>query len=270
MSFLPDDYQAPRTTNYYMKLLEGENRIRIMSKPVFGWEDWLDNKPVRYAMDKKPSRPNDPKKPIKHFWAFVVFNYQEEQIQIMQVTQSTIRKSLESLCNDKDWGAPYGYDIKIMKTGEGMDTEYSVNPVPHKPIDDYLMSCFKERPCDLNALFDNADPFSSDIQNITPLALIEEVSKEKQTKVVSIHEKKAVIGTKKGEELCEILTKCSPAYVENLHKFMKKEGIEKYEDIPLTVYEKVYVKACAERELYHVKLKEEEKSNKEEGVDELF
>ena len=170
MNFLPEDYQAPKTSNYYLKLLEGENRVRILSQPVLGWEDWHDKKPVRYAFNDKPMKSFDPKKPAKHFWAFIVFNYNEEQIQIMHVTQATIRKSIEALCRDKDWGAPYFYDIKIMKTGEGVDTEYAVNPVPHKPIDPYLVQCFNDRRCNLEAIFANADPFSTEWEQFTPLA----------------------------------------------------------------------------------------------------
>ena len=88
MSFLPQDYTSPKSFNNYMKLQEGENKIRILSRPIIGWEDWLNNKPIRFRMSEKPAKPVDAKKPIKHFWAFVVWNYAEEQIQILHLTQA--------------------------------------------------------------------------------------------------------------------------------------------------------------------------------------
>jgi len=271
MSFLPDNYQAPKTSSYYMKLQEGENRIRIMSKPVFGWEDWQNNKPVRYAMDKKPLKAFDPKKPVKHFWAFVVFNYQEEQIQIMHVTQATIRKSIESLCNDKDWGSPFAYDIKIMKTGEGVDTEYSVNPVPHKPLDPYLMTMFNERPCNLNALFDNSDPFSPEWgkELITKLANAEE-SKETESKIVSINTLNTIT-EKQAEELSAIIAECSDVYVDSVHNFMKKQNIASYSALPPEVHSKILERALKEREAFKEgkKINKVEKTPKEK-LDELF
>src|SRR5215510_11210672 len=94
--FLPQDYQAPKTSNFYMKLQEGENKFRILTQPILGWEDWLDKKPVRYTFDNKPTKSFDPKKPVKHFWSMVVWNYNEEQIQILHITQATIRSSIEA------------------------------------------------------------------------------------------------------------------------------------------------------------------------------
>jgi len=251
MSFLPQDYQAPKSNNYYMKLVEGENRIRIMSRPILGWEDWKDNKPIRYKMDQKPAKSIDPKRPVKHFWAFIVFNCQEEQIQILQISQASIRKSLESLCKDSDWGDPYGYDIKIVKTGEGVDTEYAVNPVPHKPVDQFLINCFNERPCYLDALYTNSDPFSSEWgpENRTPRATGE-------SKIVNIQEEKphfskAPASQKKvteqeASELAALLANCSEEYVGSVRDFMSKHGISKYSDLTKEVYDKMIIKAKSE------------------------
>lgn len=247
MSFLPKDYQAPKTNNHYLKLQEGENRIRIMSAPIFGWEDWLDNKPVRFRMDKKPAKSNDPKKPVRHFWAFIVFNYQEEQIQIMQVTQATIRKSLEALCRDNDWGSPHAFDIKIMKTGEGVDTEYTVNPVPHKAIDAYLVKSFEDKKCNLEALFDNADPFSLEWENYTQRLTSEDDKplKPNEQKIVSLDVKKAVTN-EAAEELVHLLQQCPKEYVESVHSFMKKQKIGSYAALPLESFEKIKEKALIE------------------------
>lgn len=171
MTFLPENYEAPRGPSYYMKLVEGENRVRILSAAVMGWEDWYEKKPIRFRMNEKPNKSLDPKKPVKHFWAFIVFNYNEEEIQVMHITQATVRRVLTSLCADTDWGDPYFYDIKINKTGEGVDTEYTVNPVPHKALDPYIVQCFNNRRCNLDALFTNEDPFAAVWDSYTPLAV---------------------------------------------------------------------------------------------------
>ncbi len=218
MSFLPDNYEAPKaSSNGYFKLQEGENRIRIMSAPVMGWEDWENKKPIRFRMENKPKASIDPKKPVKHFWAFVIFNYAAEQIQIMQVTQATIRRSIEGLCKDTDWGTPYGYDIKITKSGEGVDTEYVVNPVPHKPLDPYIVKCFNERPVNLEALFTNEDPFAPGYESYTPMGTIVE-------KVVD----------QELEEMLENFKKCDSKYQHEL--LLSLEGLPKpvfdLKDIP--------------------------------------
>lgn len=81
----------------------------------------------------------------------------EEQIQILHLSQVTIRNNIEALCHDTDWGAPFFYDIKIIKKGEGTGTEYVFNPLPHKPLASYIIEFFNKRPCYLEAIFDTAD-----------------------------------------------------------------------------------------------------------------
>lgn len=233
MNWIPEDYEAPKSaSSNYFKMQEGENRIRILSQPVFGWEDWKDKKPVRYHYVKGQAAPKpfDPKKPVKHFWAFIVFNYRDEQIQIMQITQATIRKSLDTLYRDKDWGAPIAYDIKINKTGEGVDTEYTVNPVPHKPIDDYIAKCFKERPINLEALFDNSDPFSLVGTRV-----------EMATASTTLNPKEVGLNATQQVELCSMFDQCDPAYKKKLLDSLAKHSppVNDIKNVPSYLYENV-------------------------------
>lgn len=214
MSFLPENYESPRSSNFYMKLQDGENRIRILTAPVFGWEDWQEKKPIRFTYDKKPHKSIDPKKPVKHFWAFVVYNYAEQKIQIMQITQATIRKSIESLCRDSDWGDPYDYDIKIVKSGEGVDTEYSVNPVPHKPVEPSIIELFNENRCNLNALFTAEDPFASHWEEYTSLGVSGNKAEIKNT-----------ISEEQAKELTTLLYECEKSYLNKLWDTLKKPPI---------------------------------------------
>ncbi len=160
--FLPDDHKLPSSSSdNYFKPAEGENKVRILSSPIIGWEDWDNKKPVRFKYAQKPLSSFDASKPVKYFWAMIVWNYKEEKIQIWSITQSSIYKRLESLSRDSDWGAPFFYDIKIFKSGKEKDTKYDINPTPHKDVHPYLIEQFNEKRCRLEALFENGDPFAT-------------------------------------------------------------------------------------------------------------
>lgn len=156
--FLPEGYEAPQTGGNYMKLQDGENKIRILSKPIVGWLDWKDKKPYRFPMKAKPEKPLD-KNPIKHFWAFIVWNYNAQAIQILEITQQTIQTAIANLNKDEDWGPPFDYDLKINKKGKDLQTEYSVTPGQKKPIAPEIQKAALEKPCYLEALFSDADPW---------------------------------------------------------------------------------------------------------------
>lgn len=159
--FLPKDYISPRLNGSYTKLANGVNKIRILSSPIVGWEDWIDQKPVRFRMDAKPKSWHDIEKPGRHFWSMIIWNYQDEVIQVLHLTQGSIRKAIEALSNDSDWGPPFFYDIKITREGEGLKTKYTVNPLPHKDLDSNIKDMFKASPCYLDALYYGQDPFGT-------------------------------------------------------------------------------------------------------------
>lgn len=158
--FLPEGYEAPANGSNYLKLEKGEHKIRIMSKPIIGWLDWKDKKPYRYRMDEKPAKSFDPAKPIKHFWAFLVWSYEDSAIKLLEVTQKSIQAAIAELSKNEDWGEPFGYDLRINRTGESLETKYTVTPVPHKKLPDEIIQAFNNRPCNLEALYDNEDPFA--------------------------------------------------------------------------------------------------------------
>lgn len=166
-NFLPKNYEAPKANSGYMRFQKGENKFRILSEPILGWIDWKDNKPIRYRYsDEKPEAFNE-SKPVKHFWAMIVWDYLDARVKILEITQATVRDSLMELIRDKDWGDPYHYDIKVIKSGEEKTTKYSVNPLPHKPVSYQIKDAFKAVPIDLEALFEGADPFQCIPQHAT-------------------------------------------------------------------------------------------------------
>ena len=101
-TFLPESYEVPGASDKYMKFIKGENRFRILCSPILGYEYWVEEGdkriPKRTPMDKPFSievaeNPED----IKHFWAMVGYNYQSKEIQILEVTQSSILSSLKDV-----------------------------------------------------------------------------------------------------------------------------------------------------------------------------
>jgi len=160
--FLPQDYVQPTGNMNYYKFEDGENRFRILSKPIIGWLDWDDKKPIRTRLSEGKPSPINSGKAVKHFWSFVVWDSKSDSIKIIEITQSTIQSSIGNLTKDEDWGSPFEYDIKVIKTGDGMETKYAVNPVPHKPISTHIITMVEEKPIDLQKMFDGEDPFDTD------------------------------------------------------------------------------------------------------------
>lgn len=171
MSFLPSAYEIPTSQSnggLYMKLLPGENKIRILTAPITGWLYWtIEDKPVR--LGSQPTyRPYDmrqsnqwgnPEK-MKHFWCMSVYNYGADVVCILEITQSSIQQKIIDLYNDPEWGDPREYPIKIMKTGEKLETEYNLIPLRPQPLTPAIQSKVEDRPIALEALYHNADPFS--------------------------------------------------------------------------------------------------------------
>lgn len=164
--FLPDSYEVPQKAGNYMKLKDGENRFRILTSPILGYEWWEQDgetrKPVRVRMnDKIVTTPESEK--AKHFWAMAVYNYNQEAIQILEITQATIQKAIKALAKDSDWGSPLGYDLVVTRSGKELNTEYTVNPKPAKELDKTVAEKFKKTSINLNALYDGEDPFASEV-----------------------------------------------------------------------------------------------------------
>lgn len=170
-TFLPPSYEIPVKESGYMRLAQGENKFRIMTSPIMGSETWTEKdgekKPVRCKMGVDVSK-IDTGGVIKHFWSMVVWNYEANggkgAAQILHITQSTIQNALRGYAYKEEWGNPKGtngYDIVITRTGEGLDTNYQIIPLPHKKLPDGVEQFVKDLNINLEALFLGADPFAS-------------------------------------------------------------------------------------------------------------
>jgi hypothetical protein len=178
--FLPKNYEVPESGGSYLKLGQGATKFRIVSDAVLGFEYWnANNKPVRLKESPKnipPDISDDSK--IKHFWAFAVIDRSDGNIKILEITQATIRGAIKSLVDSEDWGDPKKYDITVNRTGEGLDTKYTVQPSPHNSLSKEEESLVKETSVKLEALFYGANPFDREWEPVKIVEPEEEVKIE--------------------------------------------------------------------------------------------
>lgn len=173
MGFLDNIKRAPSAggsggSGSYMKLEQGENKIRIVGTPedggfitgMIGWgeDDEGNRKPYRWQVDE--TQPHTFKDKPKEFFAFKIYNYATESVQVLEITQRGIKDQLVTLGNDEEWGDWRKYDIAIIRNGEGMETKYAVTAKPHKKLTDEQRKIILGQKVDLSALYRGEDPFA--------------------------------------------------------------------------------------------------------------
>lgn len=159
--------QAPKETGgKYTKLQQGDNRLRIVSDVMSGWECWVDSngsrKPIRQEEQWKANElvnlgVEDKKQ--KQFYMAIVWNYQTESFECMLQTQKAILNGVYYSIKDPDWGDITKYDINIKKDGQGIETSYNFSCKPHKEFMELIP------PYNLKAMFEGGDPFEATEEN---------------------------------------------------------------------------------------------------------
>ena len=155
-TFLPIEAQEPKSkSNYTMPLTEGTHRLRVLSSAKVGYEIWEEKDGKKVSKRYKVSDvPDDDK--AKYFWVFIVYNYEQERVQIMQVTQKSIRSKIQAYVDNEAWGDPKTYDLVITRTGMKLDdTEYQVVANPHSEGVDVDISGIS-----LDKWMEGGDPFA--------------------------------------------------------------------------------------------------------------
>jgi hypothetical protein len=146
--------------------LQGEKRLRFFGAGITGHSAWTsEGKPIRW--EQKPAELPSNIQPdmngkvgTKRFLAGLVYDYDEQDFKILELTQRTLMEQLFKFMKDTDYGDPTGYDIKISKTGEGIKTEYSLVAAPPKPVSKEIVTASESVNCNLKALFDGDDPWA--------------------------------------------------------------------------------------------------------------
>ena len=165
--FIPENYEVPSESRY-MRFEQGSNKFRILSKPIMGYEFWNEGKdgnrvPLRFKMDEQiPVEKLDEPENGKHFWAMVVWNFKHERVQILEITQKGILRTLRGLAQDPEWGSPLKYNITVNRKGESLQTQYDTVPNPPSDAPEVALEQLKQMNINLEALFSGDDPFSKD------------------------------------------------------------------------------------------------------------
>lgn len=164
---LPENVQIPKSSGQFMKFEEGNNKFRILSEVITGWEGWKDKKPFRHEGDVCKIRIdqvdiNQYGNPaLNYFWAMVVWNYQEKKIQVLSVTQKKVMEALYAYEKSEDWGDLKNYDVNVIRVN-GDKVSYTVQAIPPKPITAEIGKAYEESKADLKKLFDGEYPMGED------------------------------------------------------------------------------------------------------------
>ena len=175
MAFLSKDFEIEKTdsnSDNYMRFEEGENRLRILTDAIEGYEYWLDSdgnivprndkagkggKPVRRrTMADVAKESIEAQYDTRQFIAFVVWNYAKGRMQILEIKQKTIMQKLVGWSRNEDWKDLTAYDIIIKRDDSGDFTQYEVDNTLPKEFTEDISGLSKVK---LEALYDNGDPF---------------------------------------------------------------------------------------------------------------
>ena len=102
---------------------------------------------------------------VKFAIAVPVYNYESGKVQVLQITQKSILKELDSISQMEDYEDLLSWDFSISKKGSGLTTEYTVRPVPRKKgsqehIDAAWLEA-KSEGFDISRLLTGANPFKA-------------------------------------------------------------------------------------------------------------
>lgn len=175
-NFFGDGYEPPKTKNKYTKFEKGETSFRVITTSISGVEFWKkegeSRVPVRYPKNAVPNdefiRANFEQNRSgdygKDFLAFGVYNHKEKCVQLCELTQVSLIRSLYDYAKNPKWGNPSKYDIVVTKEGEGINTTYKLMPDPPCVLPDEVMEEVINTPLNLNALFEGGDPFEEKVE----------------------------------------------------------------------------------------------------------
>ena len=164
----------------FFKAVKGNNKILILDEAIEAYSYWTtEMKPVMSRTKFEEPLPEDAQQrekrdkegnvvngadgkpemaPAKqqYMWIVPVWNFDNQAIEIFQITQKGIRDELVAI-QSSDWGSPIGtYTISLNKTGEGLQTRYKVTPTPitdknKQEIAD-IVKAYKADPMDVEAI----------------------------------------------------------------------------------------------------------------------
>ena len=153
----------------YVKFENGDKRtLRILSKPIKGYELFVNNKPVRWAPDAvRPEHAISDERP-KTFLACVVYEYGEGdddgRVKLWSFSQRKIIAQMAMLFKEEHWAA---YELIVVRVGKGLNTDYNVTGVK-SPIEENLLAFAAEskKYIDLSKLYTGENPFIQELPEL--------------------------------------------------------------------------------------------------------
>ena len=172
------------------KIPSGETvRFALLSdQPIEFYECWGvstdgedKKKPFRFVQDptseeieaemgdnfeRRASFDGESVEPAKMACAAPVYNYTTARVEVMQITQKSILRELDGISQMEDYANLLEHDFVLGKEGNGLNTEYSLRPVPRKKGSEKAIggawSEAQESGFDIGRLLTGENPFKAD------------------------------------------------------------------------------------------------------------
>lgn len=143
--FLPEGYEIPKTPSRYTRLDDWTTKLRLLpsglDRDTIIYYEYYDTRwekplPIRSFKPFDSTPWIKVWERVKEVWAMKVYNYNDKIVQVFSVPQKTIKEAIINLYEDEDYGSPLLYDLKIKRTGEKLDTKYSIIAWPLKDFEE--------------------------------------------------------------------------------------------------------------------------------------
>lgn len=127
-----DSYEIPSGDNNFFKLEEGDNRIRLATKPLevrYHEVPGAKYSTVPCTGDKCEKCASGDK--LKYKYAYIILSRKDKKPYVYE-TPITVFRQIVSYAKDPDYGNPEEYDLTIKKNGEGRNVQYQVVASPKR------------------------------------------------------------------------------------------------------------------------------------------
>ena len=165
----------------------GSVRFALLEdQPLEFFECWGESseggvKPFRFSDDPSPedideemgpeftrrmNREGTAPEKVKFAIAVPVYNYESSSVQIMQLSQKSLQNELDDISQMEDYANLLEWDFVLGKEGNGLETRYSLRPVPRKKgTQDSIESAWTDARAagfDIGRLLTGENPFKAD------------------------------------------------------------------------------------------------------------
>jgi len=118
------------------------------------------------AYSRRLNREGTAPEGVKFAIAAPVYNFDTEAVQIMQLSQKSIIRELDGISQMEDYANLLEHDFVLGKEGNGLNTEYSLRPVPRKKGSDKAIGGAwaeaKDGGFEIGRLLTGENPFKAD------------------------------------------------------------------------------------------------------------